>query len=83
MLTEGLVDHLVNAESAAKILGLQVSSIRKLTYLRQIPCVRPTGRRCVRYRVSDLLDLIRRRTQPERSGGGRNGSKPIPGALQG
>ncbi len=71
MLREGLVDQLVNAETAAEILGLRVSSIRKLTYLRQIPCVRPTGRRCVRYRVADLLDLIRRRTQPERVLGGK------------
>ncbi len=78
MKTEGLGDQLVNAEECAKMLGLKVATIRKMTYNRQLACVRPTGRRCVRYRVSDLLNLIRRRTQPERVGGGRNGTRPIP-----
>ncbi len=81
MLREGLGNQLVKAEECARILGLKVSTVRKLTYTREIPCVRPTGRRCVRYRLSDLMDLIRRRSQPERVGG-RNGSKPIPGAVQ-
>jgi hypothetical protein len=73
MLKEGLSDHLVNADEAARILGLKVATIRKLTYTRELSCVRPTGRRCVRYRVGDLTDLIRRRTQPERVGGNREG----------
>ena len=64
-----MLEHLVNAAEAARMLGLKVATIRKLTYTRELPCVRPTGRRCVRYRVADLLELIRRRTQPERVAG--------------
>ena len=78
MMTEGQGDRLVNAEEAARILGLKVATVRKLTSIRELACVRPTGRRCVRYRVGDLMDLIRRRTQPERAGGRRNGTAPIP-----
>ena len=42
-----------------------------VTHTRELPCVRPTGRRCVRYRVADLLGFIRRRTQPERVPGAK------------
>ncbi len=70
-------DRLVNADAAARILGLKVATIRKLTHTKEIPCVRPTGRRCVRYRLSDLLALIRRRTQPERLGARRHEPRGI------
>ncbi len=60
------VDGLLTADEAADFLGLKTCTVRKLTYTRELPCVRPTGRRAVRYRRSDLEALIRRRTQPAR-----------------
>lgn len=62
------VDKLLNAEEAAQFLGLKVSTIRRLTYARELPCVHPTGRRAVRYRLSDLQALLRMRSQPARAG---------------
>ncbi len=62
------VDKLLKAEEAAEFLGLKISSIRKLTYMRELPCVRPTGRRAVRYRLRDLEAILRTRSQPVRGG---------------
>lgn len=62
------VDKLMKAEEAAEFLGLKVSTIRRLTYTRELPCVRPTGRRAVRYRLRDLEAILRTRTQPMRGG---------------
>lgn len=58
--------RLLTAEQAAKLLGIRVATIRKLTYTRELPCVHPTGRRAVRYRRSDLESLIELRSQPMR-----------------
>jgi len=58
------IDRLLTAEEAGRFLGLKTSSIRKLTHRRELPCCRPTGRRAVRYRLSDLQALIRIRSQP-------------------
>lgn len=55
---------LLDAEGAAEVLGLKVSTIRLMTCKKEIPCVRPTGRRLVRYRLADLEALLRKRTQP-------------------
>ena len=66
----GDVEKLLNAEEAAAFLGLKVSTIRRLTYTREIPCVHPTGRRAVRYKLSDLEALLRTRSQPARLGSG-------------
>ena len=57
-------DRLLTAPEAAEFLGLRLATIRKLTYRRQLPVVRPTGRRTVRYRLSHLERLIKERTQP-------------------
>lgn len=62
-MTETL-DRLLTAEEAGKFLGLKTSTIRRLTYTRELPCIRPTGRRAVRYRLRDLEILLRQRTQP-------------------
>jgi len=62
--------ELLNAEQAASILGLKVSTIRRLTYTRELPVVRPTGKRAVRYRLRDLEALLRMRSQPARVIGG-------------
>ena len=67
---ERIVDRLLNAEEAAGHLGLKVSTVRRLTYTRELPCVHPTGRRAVRYRLSDLEALLRMRSQPARAAGG-------------
>ncbi len=62
------VDRLLTAEEAGRVLGLKTSTIRRLTYTRELPCVRPTGKRAVRYRLRDLESLLRMRTQPMRGG---------------
>lgn len=60
------MDRLLTAEEAGRFLGLKTSTIRRLTYTRELPCVRPTGRRAVRYRLRDLDALLRMRSQPVR-----------------
>jgi excisionase family DNA binding protein len=50
--------RLLRIEEAAFRLGLQPSTLRKLIYLREIPCVRPT-KRAVRVREEDIEALIR------------------------
>ncbi len=60
------IDRCVTAAEAAKYLGLKVSTIRRLTYTRELPVVRPTGKRAVRYRLRDLEALLRMRSQPMR-----------------
>ncbi len=57
-------DRLLTAQEAGEVLGLRTSTIRRLTYTRELPVVKPTGRRAVRYRLSDLQKLIGQRTQP-------------------
>jgi excisionase family DNA binding protein len=66
-MSDGMLEELVDAEGAARILGLKVSTVRRLTYTRELPVVRPTGRRAVRFRVRDLQDLLRMRSQPARA----------------
>jgi excisionase family DNA binding protein len=58
--------RLITAEEAARFLGLKVSTIRRLTAQGGLPCVRPTGKRAVRYRLRDLEDLARLRSAPMR-----------------
>ncbi len=69
-MSEVKVEKLLNAEEAGEFLGLKTSTIRRLTYTRELPCVHPTGRRAVRYKLSDLEALLRMRSQPARVGGG-------------
>jgi excisionase family DNA binding protein len=65
-------DRLLTAAEAGRVLGLQTSTIRRMTSAGQLPVVRPTGQRAVRYRLSELEALVRTRSQPmrERSGCG-------------
>jgi excisionase family DNA binding protein len=58
------LDRLLTAEEAGRLLGLRPSTIRRMTYTRELPAIRPTGKRCVRYRQSDLEALLRMRSQP-------------------
>ena len=69
-------DQLLTAEQAGRLLSLKTSTIRRLTHTRELPCVRPTGRRCVRYRLSDLHALILMRSQPARTEVGRRRHRP-------
>ena len=57
-------DRLLTAEEAAHFLGLKVATVRRLTMRGELPVLRPTGRRAVRYRHRDLAELSRMRTQP-------------------
>ncbi len=59
-------ERLLTAEEAGRVLGLKTSTVRRMTYTKELPCVRPTGRRAVRYRLRDLEALLRKRTQPMR-----------------
>ena len=70
MLDE-IQDRLLTAGEAGRFLGLQTSTIRRMTSAGKLPVVRPTGRRAVRYRHSDLDALLRMRSQPMRGGGDR------------
>jgi excisionase family DNA binding protein len=49
------------------VLGLKTSTIRKLTLRGELPFIRPTGRRSVRYRLADLEALVQLRSVPMRS----------------
>lgn len=60
------LDRCVTASEAARLLGLRISTIRRLTWAREIPFIRVTGRRAVRYRLRDLEALLRMRSQPVR-----------------
>jgi excisionase family DNA binding protein len=60
--------RLITAEDAARFLGLKLSTIRRLTAQGGLPCVRPTGKRAVRYRLRDLEELTRMRSAPMREG---------------
>lgn len=64
-------DRLLTAAEAGRFLGLQTSTIRRMTSAGQLPFVRPTGRRAVRFRHRDLDALLRMRSQPMRGGGDR------------
>ncbi|MBI4169611.1 MAG: helix-turn-helix domain-containing protein [Acidobacteria bacterium] len=69
------IDRLLTAEEAARFLGLKVATIRRLTYSRDLPAVRPTGKRAVRYSRRDLEALLRMRSQPMRGSGSRGGDE--------
>ena len=57
-------DRLLTAIEAGQLLGLKLATIRRLTWSRELPAVRPTGKRAVRYRRSDLEALLQLRTTP-------------------
>ena len=58
-----LMAQLFTAEEAAELLGLELGTVRNLTYRREIPCVK-IGPRGVRYRLLDLLAWIEERSRP-------------------
>ncbi|HEV8329479.1 MAG TPA: helix-turn-helix domain-containing protein [Nitrospiraceae bacterium] len=67
-MNDRIDDHLLTAAEAGRFLGLQTSTIRRMTTAGELPVVRPTGKRCVRFRHSDLDALLRMRSQPMRGG---------------
>lgn len=56
------VDRLLTAEEAAEVMGVSLSTIRLLTLKGELPVVRPTGRRLVRFELKALLKLLKERT---------------------
>lgn len=66
-----LEDRLLTAEECGRLLGLKTSTIRRLTWRRELPCVHVTGRRCVRYSLAAMQALIKARTRPARAEPGR------------
>ena len=76
MEQEGQSTHLLDVNQAAELLGLKVSTIRKLTMQGALPVVRPTGQRAVRYARRDLDDLIRLRSQPIGLGSRHSSRRP-------
>ncbi len=57
-------EQLLICSQLAILLGVRISTIRKWTYQRRIPCVRLAGGRAVRYRLSDCEKLIRAGLRP-------------------
>jgi excisionase family DNA binding protein len=66
-------ERLLTAAETGQFLGLRLGTIRKMTSEGRLPVVRPTGTRCVRYRLSDLEALVRSRSIPV---GGGNPQQP-------
>ena len=58
-----LLAQLLTAEETAELLGLDLGTVRNMTYRRELPCVK-IGRRGVRYRLLDLLAWIEERSRP-------------------
>lgn len=75
-------DSLMTAEEAAQYLGLRISTVRRMTRMGELPVVRPTGRRAVRYRLSELEKLLRARSQPMRAQGQERPSGGVPGGRR-
>lgn len=59
--------RLLNAEEAARFLGMAEATIRDMTYRREIPSVK-VGKRGVRYRLIDLIIWSERRSHPATQG---------------
>lgn len=74
-----LLLKLYTAEETAELLGLTLGMVRKLTCLRDLPCVK-IGRRGVRYRALDLLAWEEARSQPA-GDGPRLSRADFPGSL--
>jgi excisionase family DNA binding protein len=55
-------ERLLTAREAGVVLGLKESTVRRLTARGELPTVRPTGRRTVRYRLGDLRALLAARS---------------------
>jgi excisionase family DNA binding protein len=66
-------DRLLTASEAGQMLGLQPATIRRMTWAGELPVVRPTGKRAVRFRHSDLEALLRMRSTPM---GGKRHDRP-------
>lgn len=64
-------DRLITAAEAGRVLGLRTATIRRMTHAGELPVVRPTGKRAVRYRLSELDALVQARSHPMRGGSDR------------
>lgn len=57
-----VADRLLTPQEAAALMGVSLSTIRLLTLKGELPVVRPTGRRLVRFPLQALLKLLAERT---------------------
>lgn len=57
------LDQLLDIGQASRFRGLQPSTLRRLCATRQIPFVRITNRRAVRFSLFALEEMVRSRTQ--------------------
>lgn len=60
------LDRYLTAAEAGHFLGLQISTVRRMTAKGELPFCRVTGRRAIRYRLGDLEGLVRLRAEPMR-----------------
>jgi excisionase family DNA binding protein len=63
----GMMETLLRADELALALNVKLSTIRRWTYERRIPCVR-IGRRAVRYRLQDVERVLLRNQPAIREG---------------
>jgi excisionase family DNA binding protein len=72
MAEHDLPDRLLRVDEAARLLGIEPSTLYQWAYERRVPIVKPGGRRGpLRFRLSRLLALIDTWEQPAR--------RPAPG----
>lgn len=64
MTTSVDLGRLLTAEEVAELFGLSLSAIRLMTRRRELPIVRVTGRRSVRYPLVELQRLLHERLEP-------------------
>lgn len=64
----GSPERFVDAVEAAAFCGLSRKTIWRLAAAGKLPHVRPTGRRCVRFRLTELERWVRAFTEDARSG---------------
>ena len=60
---------LLTAAEAARLLGVKASTVRALGRRGDLPIIRPTGSRLVRFQLVDVHALIARRRQGGPDGG--------------
>ena len=51
-------ERLLTVVEVGAMLGLAPATVRKMAFRKELPVVRPTGRRAIRFRLSDVQALI-------------------------
>jgi len=60
------IDELLTVDQAGRFLGLKPATIRRMVWDGQLPVIRPTANRAIRFSRKDLESLVRMRTTPIR-----------------